>query len=205
MRAKGSYDGRVDIPGLYPPRVRGVVTPWRRPRIYTKHRINLEQRRWMNRRALSSWSTGKIGAIGLCEVLPPPAPRSGQPPRRRAKRVFAVSPRSGDGVCARAATWAPVCAYPRWDAAFLSAGRRNCKRVTSQISPRFAVRPPNNHASPILWQRIARDKGCTPAQLALPGCWRKEIAHALRGGAVPAQASACVLGPGACGFIDRVE
>ena len=186
VRTKGSYERRVDNS---PPYIRRAceasLTRLGVDHIdlYYMHRLNLEQTPLEESiGALAELvRQGKIGAIGLCEVSPGTLRRAAAiHPIAAVQSEYSLWTRDPEeGVLAACRELgAMFCAYSPLGRGFLTGKVAELQEGDfRKLSPRFAAGnlEMNQRIADIV-QRIAREKGCTPAQLAL--AWLLAQGHA---------------------------
>jgi aryl-alcohol dehydrogenase-like predicted oxidoreductase len=177
VRAKGSYERRVDnSPAYIRAACEASLTRLGVDHIdlYYMHRLNLEQTPLEESiGALGELvRQGKIGAIGLCEVSPATLHRAAAiHPIAAVQSEYSLWTRDPEDGVLRACrdVGAMFCAYSPLGRGFLTGKVAELQDGDfRKLSPRFANEnlQANQRIADIV-QRIAREKGCTPAQLAL--------------------------------------
>ena len=177
VRAKGSYERRVDnSPAYIRQACEASLTRLGVDHIdlYYMHRLNLEQTALEESvGALAELvRQGKVGAIGLCEVSPATLRRAAAiHPVAAVQSEYSLWTRDPEDGVLRACrdVGAMFCAYSPLGRGFLTGKVAELQDGDfRKLSPRFADEnlQTNQRIADIV-QRIARDKGCTPAQLAL--------------------------------------
>jgi aryl-alcohol dehydrogenase-like predicted oxidoreductase len=187
VRAKGSYERRVDNSPVYIRQAcEASLTRLGVEHIdlYYMHRLNLAQTALEESvGALGELvRQGKIGAIGLCEVSPDTLRHAAAiHPIAAVQSEYSLWTRDPEQGVLRACrdVGATFCAYSPLGRGFLTGKVAELQDGDfRKISPRFAEenRPGNQRIADIV-QRIADDKGCTPAQLALAWLLAQGDAH----------------------------
>jgi len=190
VRANGSYARRVDNTPAYIRRAceaslarLGVD----HIDLYYMHRLNLAQTTLEESvGALGELvREGKIGAIGLCEVSPDTLRRAAAiHPVAAVQSEYSLWTRDPEQGVLRACrdVGAMFCAYSPLGRGFLTGKVAELQEGDfRKISPRFADENlPTNQRMADIVQRIASDKGCTPAQLALAWLLAQGDAHGCR-------------------------
>lgn len=177
VRAKGSYARRVDNSPAY---IRQACEASLARLgvdhidLYYMHRLDLAQTALEESvGALAELvRQGKIGAIGLCEVSPATLRRAAAiHPIAAVQSEYSLWTRDPEQGVLRACrdVGAMFCAYSPLGRGFLTGKVAELQEGDFRtLSPRFAAENlSSNQRIADIVQRIARDKGCTPAQLAL--------------------------------------
>ena len=187
VRAKGSYERRVDnSPAYIRQACEASLTRLGVDHIdlYYMHRLNLEQTALEESiGALAELvRQGKIGAIGLCEVSPATLRRAAAiHPVAAVQSEYSLWTRDPEDGVLRACrdVGAAFCAYSPLGRGFLTGKVAELQEGDfRKLSPRFADEnlQTNQRIADIV-QRIAHDKGCTAAQLALAWLLAQGDAH----------------------------
>ena len=187
VRAKGSYARRVDNSPAY---IRQACEASLARLgvdhidLYYMHRLNLAQTALEESvGALAELvRQGKIGAIGLCEVSPATLRRAAAiHPIAAVQSEYSLWTRDPEQGVLRACrdVGAMFCAYSPLGRGFLTGKVAELQEGDFRtLSPRFAAENlSSNQRIADIVQRIARDKGCTPAQLALAWLLAQGDAH----------------------------
>lgn len=187
VRAKGSYERRVDnSPAYIRQACEASLTRLGVDHIdlYYMHRLNLEQTALEESiGALAELvRQGKVGAIGLCEVSPATLRRAAAlHPVAAVQSEYSLWTRDPEDGVLRACrdVGAAFCAYSPLGRGFLTGKVAQLQEGDFRtLSPRFADEnlQTNQRIADVV-QRIAHDKGCTPAQLALAWLLAQGDAH----------------------------
>lgn len=187
VRQRGSYERRVDnSPAYIRAACEASLTRLGVEHIdlYYIHRLNLQQTALEESvGALADLvRQGKIGAIGLCEVSPATLRRAAAiHPIAAVQSEYSLWTRDPEaGVLQECrALGAMFCAYSPLGRGFLTGKVAALEEGDFRtLSPRFAADnlPANQRIADIV-RRIALDKGCTPAQLALAWLLAQGAAH----------------------------
>lgn len=177
VRKKGSYERRIDNSPAY---IRSACEASlgrlgvEHIDLYYIHRLNLEQTALEDSiGALARLvEQGKIGAIGLCEVSPATLRRAAaMHPIAAVQSEYSLWTRDPENGVLQACRniGAMFCAYSPLGRGFLTGKVAALQEGDfRKLSPRFAAEhaQANQRIADIV-QRIAAEKGCTPAQLAL--------------------------------------